>query len=367
MRISKKLLLFLVAVVLVLGAGATAYAVSTAPTSFPDVPPDYWAYDSIMKMTAQGVVQGHADGTFGPDEFVTRAQNVTFIDRAQQVCTQCHNAGTELTGREQAWETSLHGSGEIFIEDGEEAGCAGCHSGAGFSAMIAAGQTPGTNTAESPNPTRQDCRACHQIHETYTASDWGLETTAPVALYAPAIVGSTYNGGEGNLCAVCHQPRRTFPAATDGKVAVTARFGPHHAPQAAMLLGIAGAGATAGSPFIHYTAVADTCVGCHMGEDASHTFAPRLEACVTCHPAAEDFDVDGTQTEVTGMLDDLQAALTAAGLLDAEGQIVAGTYPEAQAAALWNWLYVGREDKSLGVHNPPYAKALLQAGLDAMK
>ena len=34
-----------------------------------------------------------------------------------------------------------------------------------------------------------------------------------------------------------------------------------------------------------------------------------------------------------------------------------------QAMALWNWLYVAHEDKSNGVHNPDYAKALLEEGL----
>ena len=37
-----------------------------------------------------------------------------------------------------------------------------------------------------------------------------------------------------------------------------------------------------------------------------------------------------------------------------------------QAIALWNWLYVSHEDKSNGVHNYEYAKAMLEAGLAAM-
>ena len=41
--------------------------------------------------------------------------------------------------------------------------------------------------------------------------------------------------------------------------------------------------------------------------------------------------------------------------------------PENVALALWNWLYVHHEDKSMGVHNSAFTKALLQAGLDAMK
>jgi len=286
-------------------------------------------------------------------------------DTAEGDCAACHNAGTELTGRATAWADAVHGTGTAYVR-AASASCAGCHSGGAFSAMVAAGiQNPEELEAGDPNPTRQDCRACHQIHETYTDADWALETTAAVALYA--FSDATYDGGEGNLCAGCHQPRRPFPEATDGMVEVdSTHWGPHHGPQTAMLLGIAGAGDVTGSTGPHYSMVENTCVTCHLGDDASHTFEPNVAACVTCHADAEDFDIEGVQTEVEEMLAQLQEALTAAGLLDEEGEPVVGTYPEAQAAALWNWIYVGVEDKSMGVHNPSYAIALLQAGLDAL-
>jgi hypothetical protein len=147
-------------------------------------------------------------------------------------------------------------------------------------------------------------------------------------------------------------------------VEVTSRFGPHHGPQSDMLLGIAGAGDVTGAPSSHYSMVQDTCVGCHMGgEAAKHTFEPDVTTCVACHADAESFDVNGVQTTVTGKLDALQAELTTAGLLDAEGEIVAGNYPVAQANALWNYIYIKIEDKSLGVHNSKYTNALLDASL----
>ena len=381
MRISKRLLFILVPVLLLLAAGTAAFAAGELP--FTDID-GHWAEQSIVNMYDRGIVTGHADGTFGPDENLTRGQMATMLDR-QGWCPDCHNDTTMLTGKLYAWEASLHGSGEVFLEDGGEAGCAGCHSGGGFSAMIAAGKSPNQVTEGDPNPTKQDCRACHQIHVTKTAADWKLETVAPVALFATP--GKTYDGGAGNLCANCHQVRRVFPADATANVTVTARFGPHHGPQSAMLLGIAGAGpAAVGAPMFHYTAVADTCITCHMGpitdpdaaddEDdageaderpmAGHTMLPSPANCTSCHAGAEDFDIGGTQTEVQAMLDELKAKLVAAGLLNAEGGIVAGSYPKAQAEALWNWIYVNNEDKSLGVHNPTYTKALLQSGIDAM-
>jgi hypothetical protein len=227
--------------------------------------------------------------------------------------------------------------------------------------MLAAGLTPDKSLGD-PNPTPQDCRACHQIHTTYTLDDYALSTSAPVVKYVAT--GQTFDGGEGNLCANCHQARRyiTAPAA-DGTIAVTARFGPHHGPQSDMLLGVGGAGTVTGTPSAHYSTVTNTCVTCHMGDAKNHTFAPNVATCVTCHTDATSLDVKGVQTAVTGKLATLEAALITAKLLDAEGAIVAGSYPEAQANALWNYIYILKEDKSLGVHNSKYTNDLLDASL----
>jgi hypothetical protein len=251
---------------------------------------------------------------------------------------------------------------------GTSASCAGCHSGGAFSERIAAGLHPDEVEAGDPNPTRQDCRTCHQIHTTYTMDDFALETTDPVALFA--IEGATYDGGEGNLCVNCHQPRRAGPVAEDGMITgISEHWGPHHGPQSAMLLGVAGAGVE-GSPSAHYNNVEDTCVGCHMGEGRSHTFEPEVDRCQECHgDDVENFDIEGVQTEVQAMLDELGELLVAAGVLSEnspDGHPTVTEAPENVGIALYNWIYVAHEDKSLGVHNPDYTRALLQAGLDAM-
>jgi hypothetical protein len=279
-------------------------------------------------------------------------------------CTVCHTDTTLLTGKATAWSESVHGTGEAYVR-GTSAGCAGCHSGGAFSEMVAAGLSPDTVEAGDPNPTRQDCRACHAIHTTYTGEDWALETTDPVELYA--FEGETYDGGEGNLCANCHQPRRQIDAAVEGEVEITStHWGPHHGPQSAMLLGLAGAGDVEGSPSAHYQMVENTCVACHLGENDNHTFEPDVAACQACHSGAEDFDINGTQTEVQALIDELEEGLVAKGWLDEEGHPAVTSVPEAEAAALWNWIYVAHEDKSLGVHNPAYTRALLEAGLEAL-
>ena len=100
--------------------------------------------------------------------------------------------------------------------------------------------------------------------------------------------------------------------------------------------------------------------------DASHSFTPNVATCQTCHADATSLDVDGKQTEIADELEQVKTALIAKGLMDETGTIVVGDYPEAQAGALWNYLFV-EEDKSEGVHNYTYAKALLDAALEALK
>ena len=215
--------------------------------------------------------------------------------------------------------------------------------------------------------THIDCRTCHQIHKTYTKDDFALTTSAPVKLEA---LDATYDGGMGNLCANCHQQRTAFPAATDGKVKIdSTHWGGHHGPEAALILGVGGAGGVTGQPAAHYKAVKDTCVTCHLGgagPDANHSFVPQVSTCVQCHADAKSLDVNGVQTEIKGKLDQVKAALQAKGLMDKNGVVVVGEYPEAQAAALWNYLFV-LEDKSNGVHNADFANALLDNALTALK
>jgi hypothetical protein len=282
-------------------------------------------------------------------------------------CTQCHNNTDIIDGPQTSWSTSAHASGPAFAIAASRSTCTGCHTGNGFSDRIAAGQTnPDKFTTVYANPTRIDCRTCHNIHTTYTKDDFSLKTTAAVPLYA--FQGVTFDGGMGNLCANCHQPRTALPAPdADGMITVDSHWGPHHGPMAAMLLGVGGSSDVTGSPSPHYSQVKDTCVGCHMGGDAAnHTYIPNVTTCTQCHSGATNFDMNGSVTDLGKKIDTLKAALTSAKLLDNTGAPVPGTYKAAQAGALWNYLFVAVEDKSDGVHNMPYAEALIDSALTAM-
>ena len=149
-----------------------------------------------------------------------------------------------------------------------------------------------------------------------------------------------------------------------------------------MLMGVGGA-LVEGNPSPHMN-VENTCVTCHL-QEYNHSFAPSVSACVECHTDAEDFNINGTEEEIEALMDELEAALLARGLL-AEEELtpedeylveagllhvghphpVPGEYPEAEAAALWNWIFVALEDTSHGIHNPSYTRALLEASLEAL-
>lgn len=77
--------------------------------------------------------------------------------------------------------------------------------------------------------------------------------------------------------------------------------------------------------------------------------------------------MNGAQAALEAKIATLKTKLTAAGLLDKTGAPVVGKYPAAKADALWNYLLVAVEDKSHGVHNMPYAEALIDAALAGLK
>ncbi|HET6347666.1 MAG TPA: hypothetical protein VFH88_01150 [Candidatus Krumholzibacteria bacterium] len=281
-------------------------------------------------------------------------------------CAECHDPSNLITGKQTQWAESVHGTGTAYLR-GTSKDCAGCHSGNAFAERIKAGLNPDQVAAGDPDPTRQDCRACHKIHETYTKDDFALRSTKKVTLFA--VANASFDGGEGNLCVNCHQPRRDAPVAVNGIITgISSHWGPHHGPQSAMLLGVAGAGVT-GKPSGHYGAVPNTCVQCHMGDDRDHHFDPVLAACQKCHPGATNFDIDGVQTDIIARADQLGELLLQAGLINEnspDGHPIVTSAPEDQGIALYNWLYVAHEDKSNGVHNVDYARALLDEGITRM-
>jgi len=286
-------------------------------------------------------------------------------------CMVCHGEDTGLLAIETQWEASIHAIGGNFERNTPP--CSGCHTHEGFLARLTTG-SPGTPT----NPSPIHCFTCHEPH---TNGDFRLRTDAPVSL----MLGGVFDRGHGNLCANCHQglvPSPRIAAAPDSTTITSSRWGPHHGSQAGILSGTGGyefAGYEyENSP--HASVVINGCPSCHMatpfaaktgGHNMNMTYEFQgserdlVSGCNVqdCHwGAVTNFNHAGARAEVIPLLELLHTELLNRGIIDAEGLAVPGKYSEAEAGALFNYLYV-EEDRSEGIHNTDYSKALLEASL----
>jgi len=311
-------------------------------------------------------------------------------------CMNCHTDSYAIADYIRPFQTqfyvSLHATGTTFLRS--EANCSGCHTTEGFQQKVATGTAPAVEQS-----THIGCFACHAPH---TDQDFSLRKTGATTL---AVSGGSYDKGESNTCAMCHQlrvPSQNFMLPTFTTDSVTSsRFGGHHGPQANVLSGQGFYVFTGGSAYpagaMHNTAVAKGCVSCHMASlpagvlAGGHTFAltylsgtsERLnrKGC-TCHSTLADDAaaltfVDGAKTKFTAALNDtLAVKLLAIGLLkqntdgsysvndkrrtSTNGPRVLWTKDELGAVFNYGALL---EDRSGGIHNPTYARAVLNATL----
>ena len=330
-------------------------------------------------------------------------------DDAAAGCTQCHVADVSMSEKQAQYETSTHLLGGHFERN--SASCAACHTHQGFVERIAAGTMTAAEAIATPLPI--DCRTCHQIHTTYTSADYALRSTDPVALFntdyeTGSVITVDYGAAAGNLCAQCHQGRPLTDRVAGGILPVidgptvevtSSRFGLHHGPQAQVVGGIGayeftGSSTITGGPSTHGDPAENTklCATCHMAESTSglelgsHTWRvsfdnngvrePNVAGCNTsgCHNNFEDFTEFGdVPSQILDLLVQVEQILVDAGfkremtpgytydLLST--QVNTGVWSANLVAAMLNWQMFA-EDRSLGLHNPPYARAVLQNTLE---
>ncbi len=201
--------------------------------------------------------------------------------------------------------------------------------------------------------------------------------------------GGTVDFGNGNLCINCHQSRPyEVPVIGSDSTAITSsRWGTHHGPQSALVFGLGGFEIAGSESYPeqgsgHASVIADGCITCHMAEAfgnsaGGHTFnmtyqyhggtEPNVVSCTVCHAGAEDFNLNGSQDEILALLHELEDLLIQEGVLNPNsGLWNTGTYPTNVAGAALNYRFI-EEDRSLGVHNYKYAKALLTNAIEAIQ
>jgi hypothetical protein len=302
---------------------------------------------------------------------------------AAATCMQCHNFSDTIVTKIFQYDASQHATGSTANE-GTNKQCAPCHSSQGFVECI--GTNADTTVAPYNDAAPINCRTCHNIHKTYTSTDWALQT---VAAFNPRFdktktLNLAFDGGISNLCARCHQARAASPpltnplSTTDSVKFTSSRWGPHHGPQSLIMAGI-GAFETGTSPFgnsphkdqascqtCHQGAAMGKYVGGHTLWMTSDDTGDNVAVCKTCHSGiGTTFDVNGKQTEIGTLFNSLKVKLATAGILDSTTMLIkTNKYFKRKAAAIyWNFQMV-YADRSMGVHNYQYTHDMLQSGLD---
>ena len=73
--------------------------------SFTDIPQSYWANEAISTLSSAGIIGGYADGTFRPDAFITRAQFAAMAVRFSEVTGELPNPFSDVP--EEHWARDL--------------------------------------------------------------------------------------------------------------------------------------------------------------------------------------------------------------------------------------------------------------------
>ncbi|MBC9783577.1 DUF4347 domain-containing protein [Heliobacterium chlorum] len=65
---------------------------------YSDVPSNHWAFESIARLQAMNLLQGYPDGSFKPDRFVTRGELATLVSKWKQLTSNGHSTFGDVQG-----------------------------------------------------------------------------------------------------------------------------------------------------------------------------------------------------------------------------------------------------------------------------
>ncbi len=315
-----------------------------------------------------------ADGTQGPTGPEGPPGTAT--------CMNCHTDSWDLDHyiltKQTEYATSQHGTGETWVRKGDP--CSRCHTTEGFQAYVNTGVPEAVS-----NSSRIGCFACHAPH---TNENFDLRASGAVTL---EVSGGTYDKKNSNTCANCHQARTPDPAIASADSISSPYWGAHHGPQSNILSGQGCwefGGAAYAADHMHNTSIEEGCVNCHMADPPGSAVAgghswwityeyhgaeeANTAGCVLCHPGLDGGEmmekIEEAQAEFQTDMDTLKELLMAAGWIDDSNHVITATQPTAadDRGAVFNYNML-REDRSGGVHNPVYTRAVLDATLAHMQ
>ena len=347
-----------------------------------------------------GLILGACEGPEGPAglDGEDGEDGLNGID-GTATCFVCHD-GTTIETVQGEFYSSQHALGDIAVDyAGGRSYCAQCHSHQGFVEY----HTTGSIAADYSAPEAWECATCHTLHTAFDSTDWGFRASDAVTFLADGT--TSFDNGNNNLCANCHQSRRNddyydvytsdttftrtftgddisaytaaavgptgsatlngtsdtltvvFDVPSDYVYISSTHAGPHHGPQANVFLGVGAAGSVTGTT---YSAHSGGCVMCHMGSASGHSFLPEDGNCTDCHTSGPPTSaMDEIADRIAAIADELES-LHAIHYDEEEGVYhpMYASITRDQFQAFWNFM-IALEDRSDGAHNPTFVKALL--------
>lgn len=86
----------------------TPVQTATAAQTFTDIRGDEWFAQAVYALAREGIVEGRPDGSFGPDDSLTRAQMAVFLARALGLPESTSQTFIDVTGKD--WFTGAVGA-----------------------------------------------------------------------------------------------------------------------------------------------------------------------------------------------------------------------------------------------------------------
>lgn len=302
---------------------------------------------------------------------------------AGNACTGCHDphgatrfAQAGVQALAEQWAASGHAAyqGEPFGSDITQAACLKCHSGPQYARFVQGVAPADLDPAGGAQVV--SCVACHELTARSPAGSFSLGALRPVASVTfPSGVERTL-GGPSNLCMECHQGRSSTPTVNARIAAGNLSFSNiHYFAAAATLFGsevqggyeypgqlYRGRNSFAAHRGLGFPEFA-SCSGCHLGDQANHTFRPDLARCNACHTGASFDTLSGSPTvnkvDIDLLKDQLLALVTASGVVALEGfPYFENITTEQQLKAAYNWQVADKEPCGY-IHNGIYIRQLL--------
>jgi hypothetical protein len=267
------------------------------------------------------------------------------------VCATCHDAPPRY-GHARAFATTKMAAADHDARTRERAECARCHTTWG-----SLGE-PERRPPSEIGALGLGCVACHDVHRAGPpASHPGLLRDIDVLAALPSAPEAAR--GASRVCIPCHSPE---PASLSGPVAVSASA-------AAIWAGRGGiapdTGAALDGPSPH-ASDARGCLRCHdSGPEAlergtSHAFEPGPASCAPCHAERPKRRPELAREARELVAELLPLARQRQGSAPFHADPLASALPATRSRALKNALLV-LEDPAADVHNPDYARRLLDA------